>query len=199
MNTNKNFKKLYCIILAAVTVLVSVGAYFGGRKHSLNTRAMSVLRSEISSLTNEYNAKKSQNEASQKQKKDLQKQISEKSHINKEIAQSVSELEDVKKSTEDTKNQISEKKSLVEEQEKRLSEIKQITAAAKGKRLSLREGVYRCPEEIAEGRYTVSGSYTIVLYDSSGKAKMSENLSKLDGSTFTFDIKDGEKIRAASD
>ena len=79
-----------------------------------------------------------------------------------------------------------------------LLKIETISSSAGGKRLTLKEGTYDCPGNIAPGRYTIKGTNTLLVYISSNTLKLSENLDRLDNNSFTFNIEKGEKIKIVS-
>ena len=198
MTKSIKIKLIYCIILAAVTAGLSFAAYHFGKVYNIHSQASMLLNREISELNTQYNNINSQKQMLENQKKDLQSQISDKSYINKEIETSVKQTDKLTKDIQEAKNKIAVLDTQIAEKKNTLLKIEAIASAASGKRLTLKEGTYECPGNIAPGRYTISGKNTLLIYNSSNSLKISENLSRLDDNSFTFNIESGEKIRIVS-
>lgn len=197
MNSQKS-KIIYCIILAAVTALLSYFVYHLGEVYNIHSQASRLLYHEIIDLNNKYKATDSEVKMLEKQKNELQEQINQRSHINKEIEETVKQSESLQKDIDKAKEKLSDLDEQIEEKKDILSNIESISKSNSGKSLSLKEGLYECPKNISPGRYTVKGNDTLLLYSASNTLKISENLARLDTHSFTFDIEDGEKIRIDS-
>lgn len=198
MDKNIKFRLIYCISLAAVTALLSVAAYHLGSAYSIHSKASFLLKKEISEIKNENQKISSEKEMLEKQKNTLNSQLEEKSHLNKELETSLKEADKIKSDIKTASAESEKLDTELEEKQEQLDKLKKVENAKTPKRLSVKEGSYSCPENIPEGRYIVSGSNTILLYSSSNQLRLTEDLSRLDGHTFTFDIAGGEKLRVVS-
>ena len=58
---------------------------------------------------------------------------------------------------------------------------------------------YTCPSEIPAGRYIATGTGTLVIYSSSGKARVSEDLAVAYNNSYSFTLSEKEKIKATDD
>lgn len=197
MNSAK-FKIIYCIVLSAVTAGLAFESYHLGKVYNIHSQAAMLLNREIYNLNTQYKNTDSQRQLLDKQKKELEAQIHEKSYINKEIEDSVNQSEKLSKDIEEAKAKITLLDEQIAEKRSILLKIDSVSQAAKGKQLSLKEGTYECPKNIAPGRYTIKGKETLLIYTASNTLKISENLSRLDSNSFTFNIESGEKIRIES-
>lgn len=198
MTKNSKFRLIYCAALTAVTVGLSFTAYHFGKVYNIHSQADMLLNREISEIDTQYNSINSQKKMLENQKKDLQSQISDKSSVNKEIETSVKQIEKLTKDIQEAKNQIETLDSQISDKKNMLLKIETISSSAGGKRLTLKEGTYDCPGNIAPGRYTIKGTNTLLVYSSSNTLKLSENLDRLDNNSFTFNIEKGEKIKIVS-
>lgn len=198
MQKNNSFKIIYCIAIIALTIGLSFAAYHFGKVYNIHSRANILLDREIAALNSQYKNITSEKELLEKQKNELNSQLSEKSHLNKEIEESTKQLEQLNTDIDSAKEKIKDLDNQILEKKNTLSKITSISSAASGKKLSLKEGTYSCPKNISPGRYTIKGNNTLLIYTESNTLKISEDLSRLDGNSFTFDIEDGEKIKITS-
>lgn len=190
---NKN-KIIYCAVLASVTVVLSFAAYHLGRSVNINSRANILMNNSLASFNTEYSNISAKKELLEKQKKELNSQIREKSDINKDIEKSIKDIASAESEITDVQKRINELDSQITEKKSELASVEK-AASSTGKKLNISEGTYSCPENISPGQYTISGNYTLIVYNSNGSQKLSENLRHLETKSFTFNISDGERIR----
>ncbi len=193
METKK--KIVYCAALAVLTVGLSFAVYHLGRICNINSRANVLMNNSMSELNTEYNNVNSKKEMLEKQKKELTSQIKEKSGINKDIEKSMKEINSMTEEISSAKKKSDELDAQISEKNKELTAAEKIASSASGKRFNAGAGTYTCPANIAPGRYTVSGDYTLIIYSANGSPKVSENLSHLETKSFVFTISEGERIK----
>ena len=92
----------------------------------------------------------------------------------------------------------SELDSQIEELQKQNSSLQ--TTEKTGKTYTLKKDQsYTCPSEIPAGRYIATGTGTLVIYSSSGKARVSEDLAVAYNNSYSFTLSEKEKIKATDD
>lgn len=195
----KKFKIIYSLILAALTVLLAFVMYYFGNTLSINRKASAKLDREIIQLKADYDKKDSEKKLLERQKNELAKQINENAAISKEIEASIKQIDQTKANIETAKTKITELEKETQEKKDALSKLEKITKSTFGKKLSLGAGLYYCPSDLSEGRYTISGNDTLLVYAKTNQLIISEDLSRLEGNSFTFDLEKGQRVKIISD
>lgn len=191
-------KKIFIIILSAVSLLIISAAFFIGFRIDSTSAAKIRLNREITSIETKITESEKKQEEINSQISELEAELSTKDTINdyymeyqKQHDQLTEDINSLKEQSESLDNQIAEKQETLD----RNSGVK---SGTKGKSYSLKKDeIYACPDKIPAGRYTVTGSGTIVIYSSSGRPRATENLDVAYGNTYTFDLKEKEQIKVS--
>lgn len=196
---SKKFKIIYLLILTAVTVALAFAMYYWGRTVSINRKASALLDKEIIQLKSDYSKTESEKNLLAKQKNELAKQINENSETSKEIEASIKLAEQTQSNIETAKTKITDLENETKNKKDALAKLEKIAKSTFGKKLSLGAGLYYCPMDLSKGRYTVSGSGTLLVYAKTNQLIISEDLSRLEGKSFTFDLEEGQRVKIISD
>lgn len=191
-------KRIHIIILSAVTLLIAAAAFWIGFRINATTLARERLIREVSSIEKNTEALKKSNEELTDSISDLDAELSTKDTINdyymeyqKQHDQLTDDINSLKEQSASLDSQIDEKRGTLD----RNSGVK---SGDKGKTYSLKKDeIYTCPDKISAGRYTVTGSGTIVIYSSSGRPRATENLDVAYSNSYTFDLKEKEQIKVS--
>lgn len=195
---SRKSKIIYSLVLAAVTVLLAFAMYNLGNAFGINRKASVMLDKEIIQLKSDYDKKDSEKKLLERQKNDLAKQINENSAISKELEASIKQTEQTKAAIEAAKTKITELEKETQDKKNELSSLEKIAKATFGKKVSLESGMYYCPSDLPEGRYTVTGNDMLLVYTKTNQLVISEDLSRLEGKTFTFDLEKGQRVKVIS-
>lgn len=189
-------RKLYLIVFISVTVIAAASLFAIGFTADTASRAKDRLSTEISSLTSRRENLEAQKEEMSAKLSELETELSNTDTVNnyymeyqKTYDNLSAEIEELKKQSADLDAEITEKEAEAEKAGK-------IKGTIRGKTYSLNKNeTYTCPDKIPAGRYIVSGRGTVVIYASNGKTRAAENLDVAYNNSYTFDLKDKEKIK----
>ena len=164
-------KKLYVIILSFFTIIIGVVCFSLGNYFDTNSLATEKLKTQISALEENTSSLTDTKNDLESQINDLNSELSTKTTVNNYFMEA-------KKKNDELKNDITET----------------------GKTYTLKKDQsYTCPSEIPAGRYIATGTGTLVIYSSSGKARVSEDLAVAYNNSYSFTLSEKEKIKATDD
>lgn len=83
----------------------------------------------------------------------------------------------------------------IKERSELLASIAELPAETEGSEKKLGEGEYKCPSDIAAGRYEIKGDATVYLYSLANTLSKKENLATLDTHSFRLEIASGEQLK----
>ena len=169
-------KKLYVIILSFFTIIIGVVCFSLGNYFDTNSLATEKLKTQISALEENTSSLTDT-------KNDLESQIND---LNSEL------------STKTTVNNYFELDSQIEELQNQNSSLQATEKTGKTYTLK-KDQSYTCPSEIPAGRYIATGTGTLVIYSSNGKARVSEDLAVAYNNSYSFTLSEKEKIKATDD
>ena len=168
-------KKLYVIILSFFTIIIGVVCFSLGNYFDTNSLATEKLKTQISALEENTSSLTDT-------KNDLESQI------NDELKNDITELN----------QKSSELDSQIEELQNQNSSLQATEKTGKTYTLK-KDQSYTCPSEIPAGRYIATGTGTLVIYSSNGKARVSEDLAVAYNNSYSFTLSEKEKIKATDD
>lgn len=188
-------KKLYTITLSVVTLAIAAGLFTVGFRYSARGLAHTKMETEISALT--ANSKTLEEQKSEVTEKisNIQTELSTKSTVNNYFIEAKKINDDLKMSITDLKQQSSTLDADIETRKNELS-ASSTTKEVAGKKYTLKKGeIYTSPDKLPKGRYTASGSGSIIIYSSNSKVRVNENLDVAIGNSYTFDLDEKERVK----
>lgn len=193
-----NNKKKVIIIAAASLIVLAIAAAAGffAHFHSTKSRAKAEFTNALSML-------EAENYKLEKKRSELKDFVSEaefdietKTEIGLEAEEYTTQLETIKQDVADSKKELEELTLSLEKKQEYLNQADSIKPLAEGDIISLTNSTLKCPDSIPPGRYIAEGDGNLLIYSTSNKLRISENLTKIDTGTFTFDITKGESLKA---
>lgn len=188
-------KKLYIIILSAMTLILSAAAFMLSFKLNTKSIARENLKIEISDLQAASSDMKNDKADISNSINNLDADLNTKDTINQYYIEYKKTNDELKSTIEDLNSQSAALDESIKNKKQELvaSDIKTET---KGKSYTLNSnGIYTCPDKLPEGRYIASGSGSIIIYASNGSPRVNENLDVAYDNSYTFDLKNNEQIR----
>ncbi len=181
------FVKLYILVIAAITVIAVTAGIFTPKSNSAIDRRLNALRtSDKAYLEKQAEYQGIQSETEQ-QKKHIEEKQAELERLNNsqdnldKLSQKNSELEDEKKQLQDEVNL----------KQKTLNALDISLDSYIRSSITLSSGRYTVGENISEGKYTITGTGSIVV-SNSGTARINKPL-KSDGESLT--LKNGDIVK----
>ncbi len=191
-------KRMYTVILSSAAILISAAAFFAGFRMDTTSAARERLAREISAIDNSINEAEKTKEELNTQISNLETELSTKDTINDYYMEYQKQYNQLTDDINTLKEQSATLDSQIEEKRGTLDRNSGVKSGTKGKSYTLKKDeIYTCPNKISAGRYTVTGSGTIVIYSSSGRPRATENLDVAYGNSYTFDLKEKEQIKVS--
>ena len=181
-------KKLYVIILSFFTIIIGVVCFSLGNYFDTNSLATEKLKTQISALEENTSSLTDT-------KNDLESQITT---VNNYFMEAKKKNDELKNDITELNQKSSELDSQIEELQNQNSSLQATEKTGKTYTLK-KDQSYTCPSEIPAGRYIATGTGTLVIYSSSGKARVSEDLAVAYNNSYSFTLSEKEKIKATDD
>ena len=195
-----NKKLIALIILAAVTLAAAAGGFFAVYSADSQRRARTALSDEINSIGQRTETSVSENERLQEEINTIDTELSTKDTINNYYMEYKKTHDDLTNEIEELKKQSAALDDEISARQAALVGSEDVKDVKRGKSYSLKKGeTYDCTADIPEGRYNASGQGTLTILNSSGKARVSQNLDVAYANTYTFNIYKNEKIKVTGD
>ncbi len=189
-------KILYIIMLAVLTVLISAGLFAIGFTHNLSSLARAKLSEETKMIEDGISAMEPQKAELSQKVEDIETELSTKTTVNNYYMEYQQTYETLKSEIDELKKQSEQLDSEIEAKKQELSSVSGVKSEETGKTYALKnDEVYSCPDKIPEGRYTASGSGTIIISSSTGKTRATKNLDVAYDNSYTFNLSDKEQIK----
>ena len=193
-------KKIYLIFVSALTVIVALILFLVGNHITTRSLAQERLDKEINVLEKETDDLQAQKEEIQQQISDIETELSTKSTINKYYMEYKKTYDELTNEIADLKKQSADLDAEIELKRQTLEKTSGISEGQKGKSYTLKKDeIYTCPDKIPAGRYTVSGSGTLVITTSTGTVRATQNLDVAYDNSYTFTLSDKEQIKVSSE
>ncbi len=186
---------LYIIILSALTIALSVTAFFISFNGSARFISRSAMREEISALQSTVSDMKANKADLSNTINNLTADLGTKETINQYYI-------DYKKTNDALKSDIDALQKQGNSLDEQIKEKQSAISAAsmsdekKGKSYTLKANeIYTCPDKLPAGRYIVSGGGSLIIYAANGNPRVNENLDVAYNNSYTLDLKKDEQIR----
>lgn len=188
-------KHIIIIAAAAVIVILAVSAGFFAHSHATKSQAKNNFKNELSALeTENYKLEKKRSELKDSVS-ETESDIEAKNEIGLEAEEYINKLEATRQEVEAANQTLSNLETSIEKKQEYLKQADSIKPPVEGNILSVMSETLDCPSDISPGRYIAEGSGNLLIYNSSNKLRISENLTNIDTNSFTFDIESGESIK----
>ena len=192
-------KKLFIILLAAFTAAASTAAGIFAFGASAKREAAARLETETTDIKADTETITAESEKIKEQISAGDADLSTRDTVNGYYME-------YKKTHDSLTEEISSLQSKIEQLDRDIEAKKSETGVSdtgetkKGKKYSLSAGEsYSCPDKIPAGRYIAEGEGQLTVLNSSGAARISQNLTVAYDHTYTFDLSKGEKVRVSED
>ena len=190
-------KKMFLILLSVFTAACSVIACIFTFNISAKNSARESLETEIRDTAADTEIIIADSERIKGQISEVETELSTRDTVNGYYME-------YKKTHDSLSEEISVLKSKIEQLEKDIEEKKKssgsVSETKKGKKYALSANKsYSCPDKIPAGRYLAEGSGQLTVLNSSGRARISQNLSVAYGHSYTFDLSSGERVQVSED
>ena len=193
-------KRLYLIFISALTVIAALILFLAGYNITTGSLAGEKLDGEVAVLQKSIDDLQAQKDDLQQQISDIDTELSTKSTINNYYMEYQKKHDELTNEITDLKKQSAELDEQIESKQQELEKSLGISEGKKGKSYVLKKDeLYTCPDKIPAGRYTVSGSGTLVITNSSGKVRATQNLDVAYDNSYTFTLSDKEQIKVSSE
>ncbi|MEI3115335.1 MAG: helix-turn-helix domain-containing protein [Eubacteriales bacterium] len=191
-------KKLYVIILSFFTIIIGVVCFSLGNYFDTNSLATEKLKTQTSALEENTSSLTDTKNDLESQINDLNSELSTKTTVNNYFMEAKKKNDKLKNDITELNQKSSELDSQIEELQNQNSSLQ--TTEKTGKTYTLKKDQsYTCPSEIPAGRYIATGTGTLVIYSSGGKARVSEDLAVAYNNSYSFTLSEKEKIKATDD
>lgn len=189
-------KKLYLILFISAAVIAAALLFTIGFTADTAARAKDRLGTEISLLNSKRENLEKQKEEMTEKLSGLETELSTKDTVNNYYMEYQKTFDTLTAEIESLKNQSAALDAEITEKEAEAEKAGKIKGTIRGKTYSLTKNeTYTCPDKIPAGRYIVSGRGTVVITAANGKTRAAENLDVAYNNSYTFDLKDREKIK----
>lgn len=191
-------KKLYVIILSFFTIIIGVVCFSLGNYFDTNSLATEKLKTQISALEENTSSLTDTKNDLESQINDLNSELSTKNTVNNYFMEAKKKNDKLKNDITELNQKSSELDSQIEELQNQNSSLQATEKTGKTYTLK-KDQSYTCPSEIPAGRYIATGTGTLVIYSSGGKARVSEDLAVAYNNSYSFTLSEKEKIKATDD
>ena len=195
--TKKMFVALISVFTAAASAAVGIAA-FG---ISAKSNARSLLGTEISDITASTETVSAESEKLKEQIDEVDAELGGRDDLNGHYMEYKKTHDSLTEEITELRNRIESLDKDIEAKRNELGEAGNAEVnVKKGKKYSLSAGEsYSCPDKIPAGRYMAEGSGQLTVLNSSGMARISQNLTVSYDHTYTFDLSKGEKVQVTED
>ncbi|MCH5209677.1 MAG: hypothetical protein J1F01_01800 [Oscillospiraceae bacterium] len=192
-------KRVYIILTSSLTVILAAVFFFIGYSVPTGQEASKQLQQEIVILDTDIAKINAETGEIQKQIDDMDTQLDAKSVISDEYMEYKNTHDTLVSEIGELKNRSAQLDAEIEQSRITLEEASGVKEEKKGRSYALEANkTYSCPNEIPVGRYTVSGSGTLVITAANGKIRATQNLDVSYNNTYTFNLADKERIKSSA-
>lgn len=192
-------RKIYLIAASLITVILAALVFFSGSSFSVNRIARSQVKKETASLKSSEEKYLKEADSLKSQIDSLAEGLEDGREINKEFIALKKENDTLKSTIKALELESRQLDVSINEQKNKLEASKTVTERDGGSYRIEKDRAYRSPSDIPSGRYRVSGSGTLIIYSSNGRARETENLDSAHDNSYTFNLEENESIKVTGD
>ncbi|MGM9937474.1 MAG: hypothetical protein ACI38A_09025, partial [Candidatus Ornithomonoglobus sp.] len=184
-----NRKKFILTIVMPIVISMLIGAIIivFSNNFIIPPKARAVASAEKSRLNTEIAALQKQMEAIENDIATYNNDITNRESLLAEMQERQSSLEDYESELEEIEAKIADIDKQIEEKNNILNTLSDIKEETEGEAKELEEGEYKCPADIAAGRYIIEGDAKIYLYSIANTLSKKEDLTTLATHSFKFE------------
>lgn len=192
-------KKIYIILISILSVILSAVLFFIGFRYNTSLIAKQSLNDEITLLESSTSELQAMKDSLDSQISDIDTELSTEETMNNYYMEYYKAREELQAEIEELQSQAQELERQIEEK-KNQTDTMSTSEGKEGKSYNLKSTqTYSCPDDIPEGRYKATGSGTLIISSLSGGTRINENLGVAFENTYTFNLKENEKIKVSAD
>lgn len=188
-------KVLLLVVLGVAIVFFSIG-YVTGQNVELNTQVIAEEKESLLSLNTEYQELEAEYDNLSSKLNDAKNSIAKAKKFENQKESLSEEIEQNEQTVSELEGTISNLEAQIAEKNGTLETLNGQIIQAKGNPISLTAGEYTVGGDIPAGRYQASGTSNLFVYNSSGKNKVNQILTKGDY-VMTLETGDSLECRAA--
>ena len=188
-------KNLFLILLSVFTAAVSVVACIFAFNISAKNAARATLDTEINSMTAKTEIITADSEDLKKQISEVDAELSERDAVNGSYMESKKVHDSLAEEISALQGRIAQLDSDIEKMKENSNSVSEMK---KGRKYTLiANSRYLCPMQVPAGRYVAEGRGLLTVLRTSGRARISQNLTTTYNHSYTFELLDGETIQVS--
>ena len=188
-------KRLFLILLSVFTAAVSVIAGTFAFNISAKNTARATLNTEISDITANTETIAADSEILKQQIREVDTELSTRDTVNGYYMEYKKKHDSLAEEISALQSRIAQLDSDIEKMKKNSGSVAETKKGSK--RTLTANKSYICPIQIPEGRYVAEGNGILTVLKSSGRARISQNLTATYNHSYTFDLSEGETIQVS--
>lgn len=188
-------KTIITIVIAVFVVTASVSAGIFAHRFSASHEAKLTYTNELDTLLKENKELEAKRNELKNSVTETEQDIESKNEISIEEQEYETQLERLQQELDAANRTLTELDTSIQKKKEYIEQSGNIKSPTRGRSVTASSKTLDCPDDIAKGRYIAEGSGNLLVYNSSNKLRISENLSTIDTNSFTFDIDEGESVK----
>lgn len=189
-------KKILTAAILFVVIAAAVAAGFVAHSFAASRESAAEFKSALNSLLDENEKLNQRREELKSNVSETEKNIENKNEIRIEADEYADRLNELKAQVDASNRMLTEMEASIKKKNEYIEKADSIKRLSRGRSVSLSDKTFKCPDDIAAGRYIAEGRGNLLIYNTENKLRISENLTNIDTNSFTFDIEEGESVKA---
>ncbi len=189
-------KKLITAAIAAVVLAASVAAGYFANLFAVSREASAEFRNSLNTILSDNENLENKREELRGEIKNTKQSLADKNEISSEAQEYSDKLNELKAQADTANRTLTELDATIAKKKEYIEQSGSIKRLSRGRSVTLSDKTLKCPDDISSGRYIAEGSGNLLVYNTSDKLRISENLSTIATSSFTFDLEEGESVKA---
>lgn len=189
-------KKILIAVILFVVIAAAVAVGFAAHSFAVSRESAAEFKSALNSLIDENEKLEQRKEELKSNVSETEKNIESKNEIRTEADEYADRLNELKAQVDASNRTLTEMDASIKKKNEYIEKADGIKRLSRGRSVSLSDKTLKCSDDIAAGRYIAEGRGNLLIYNADNKLRISENLSSIDTNSFTFDIEEGESVKA---
>ncbi len=193
-------KKVFVALLSVFTVAAASTAGIVSYDISAKNNARVLLVTEISDIEESAETVAADSKKIKERISEVDAELNERDTVNNSYMEYKETNDSLSEEITELQSRIDRLDADIEAKKSELKESGAISKVEKGRKYALSGNEsYSCPDKLSAGRYIAEGSGQLTVLNSSGRARISQNLTVSYDHTYTFDLSKGEKVQVSED
>lgn len=188
-------KTIITIVIAVFVAAASVSAGIFAHRISASREARLTYKNELDTLLKENKELEAKRKELKNSVTETERDIESKNEISVEAQEYETQREKLQQELDAANKTLTDLDTSIQKKKEYIEQSGNIKNPTRGRSVSASSKTLDCPDDISKGRYIAEGRGNLLVYNSSNKLRLSENLSTLDTNSFTFDIAEGESVK----